>query len=240
MSEQICQKCGKPIEQCACGQEPSQVIEVRHTGLPTNLKGSSTDPSKAEIQEKLNEREEQLKVIALKQLEQEVTKWASVVPDEKKRKAIVTSIMDSEDPLGDFERKKEMLGLFKLALGKGGIKVIDEDDDGTEPVPPAGVARAPPKRNLLGSGIDQINRIYNTLESKTATEEQKAEARRRADQMVEQFIQGRRKAIRQDPQHKYYVGYVMCPKCMKSIFVSKGTKSVKDCPHCGAVLTKRA
>lgn len=238
MSEQICQKCGKPHEQCTCGIKPSEVIEIKHTGLPENL-GASPDPSKAELQEKLNEREEQLKVIALKKLEEDVEKWASVVPDEKKRKAIVDSIMRSEDPIGDFERKKEMLGLFKLALGEGGIRVSGEDDDGTEEVPPSGVARAPPKRTLM-SGIAQIDKIYSTLENLNATEQEKTRARAKADELVEQFIAGRRQAIRQNPQHRYYVGFSMCPKCLKSIFTQKGDKRVKDCPHCGAILTKRA
>ena len=86
----------------------------------------------------------------------------------------------------------------------------------------------------------QIDAIYSTLEDKNATEKEKALARKKADELVEQFIAGRRKAIRMNPQHKYYFGFSLCPKCNKSIFVSKGDKRVKDCPHCGTVLTKRA
>ena len=241
MSEETCQGCGKPKDQCTCvtAKEVVQTIRVEHVGLPKGKGTSKGSETEEDLKAKLDEREEQLKVIALKELDKEKKALLETIQDPNKRAYVDQFI--GEDP-EKLEQVKVNLALLGKALGIGGIKISgeDDDDDGTEPVPPAGSARAPPKPNLLGTGLEQIDRIYNTLESKTATEEQKAEARRRADQMVEQFIQGRRKAIREDPQHKYYVGYVMCPKCGKSIFVSKGTKRVKQCPHCNAILTKRA
>jgi len=238
MSEQICQNCGKPLENCICGKEPNQVIRIVHEGLPQKLGDSSTDLSKEELKAKLEDRTETLKVIALRELEKKVETWASVVPDEGKRKAIVKSIMQSEDPLADFERKKEMLGLMRQALSIGGIGTKNPDD--VETPPPAGDAKAyHPERNLLGTGIEQIDAIYNILGDPNSTDKDKKLARRKADELVQQFISGRQKAIKEDPQHKYHFAYTMCPKCGGTIRMSKGEKRAKECNHCGAILTRR-
>ena len=176
--------------------------------------------------------------IALRTLEKDVEKFASVIEDEDKRKNVIRRIMDSDDPIGAFRQAQDMKDILLKALGVGGIGVDDDDD--VETPPPAGSARAPPKSSLWTSGKEAIDAIYGILENPKSSEQEKAAARRKADELVQQFISGRQKAIRENPQHKYYVGFSMCPKCLKSIFVNKGDKRVKECPHCGAILTKRA
>ena len=239
MSEQICQGCGKPKSSCTCiVDEAIQTIVVKHEGLPKDLKGNKGSDDELEATKaKLEQRNETLKIIALKKLENDVKKWASVVPDEKKREAIINSIMNDDDPLGNFKRKKEMLSIMRQALEVGGVGVSNDDD--VETPPPAGDGRGPPAKRVLQSGLAQISKIYDVLDNKSSSDEQKARARRKADQLVDQFIKGRQKAIREDPKHEYYVGFFMCPKCDKRIPARRGAKRATKCPHCNATLTRR-
>lgn len=237
MSEEIndiCRKCGMPIQSCTCEQRPSQVIEVKHTGFPSKL---DSDPEKAQLKEKLEQRKMQLTTIVLKELEKEKKKLLSTIEDPKRRQYV-------DEFIGDDPQKLEQVKATIVMLGKsmeiGGIKIRDNNPEDTETPPPSGQARAPPSESqLLGSGVEQINRIYDTLEDKTKSEEEKRKARRKADELMNQFIAGRREAIKQDPRHRYYLSYSMCPKCLEPIFLRKGDKEAKSCSKCGAVLVQR-
>lgn len=242
MSEQICQGCGKPVSECICegiskvtkalNKEP-QVIRIEHVKVPSGEKTATRE----ELEQELETRKMQLTTIALKQLEDKVTKFASVIEDEDKRKNVISRIMDSDDPLSAFEQAQSMKDILLKALGVGGVGV--DDMDGAEKTPPSGDARGLPKRTLLASGEEAIDAIYGILGNPKSSEEEKRLARKKADEMIESFIQGRKKAIRENPLHKYHFAYTMCPKCGKSIPLPRGAKRATECPHCNAILTRR-
>lgn len=242
MSEQeICEH-GKPKDECpiceiegAVGRTRDkkgvEVIRVEHVGIAS--KGTE---DREDLKAKLEQREEELEVIALKQLEREKKKLLDTIEDPNK-KAYVDRFI-GEDP-SKLEQVKATMIMLGKALEIGGYSVEDNPED-TESPPPSGVAKGiPPEGRLLGSGISQINAVYDILENPKSTDAEKAEARKKADELLSQFIAGRREAIREDPKHRYYVGYSMCPKCLKPIFLRKGDKEARVCPECGAVLTKR-
>jgi len=123
---------------------------------------------------------EQLSAIALKSFEEEVVKVAEKLSkgDKIKKQEIIEKIGDDTEMLRTFQAK---------AITE------NEDDDGTEKVPPAGIVSAykPEKKTT-----ESIEDLYNILDSRTTTREEKEIANKKLDKMWAKQLLENKKSVR--------------------------------------------
>lgn len=243
MSEEICPKCGKPQDDCICevvsALSKDKTITVQHKGLE-GLKGLNSEVGKKlkYTQEKLEEREAQLGILALKEFDKKKAEFLSKIPDKDKRETVGLKIGDKPEILDSYLKMTELLS---LSLREGGVKI----DDGTSKVPPDGSARAYNPETEYGSKVERgkalIDSLYNTLEDPNKTQIEKDKANKRLNVLIMEFMKGRKKQIREDPAHRYGFAFFKCPECGELSRCPRGRKEdPKSCTQCGAIFQKRA
>ena len=215
-------------------KQPDKVIEIRHT------------EEKGNLQEKLEEREAQLAVLALDKFEGEKKSYLETrnqfiapVTDEDKKK-YMEKYFPSEDEIGDnpeaLESAKEKLQNAIMVSKMFPSSNPDFEDDNPEDVkkrPPSGKVGAPPRGP---SGIAQLKRsideIYTILDDPNASPHVKEEAEKKATQLFKSIVSGRKHAKQKGEQGFEGFGYMMCPECGEFIFTKKD-REIEKCPSCG-------
>lgn len=201
--EEKCATCHKPLSQCNCTHH---IISKE-----PNSEGSET---KEDLKEKLEMREAQLATISLKAFDEEKQKLLDSISDSKQKQRVDELIGDDVQKL---ENAKFMTEVLSKALDVGNVRVkgSDEDeDDGTEKVPPKGKVGYPPKGydNPNATKFErvkaEIDREYATLMNPEATQEQKAIANHRISEMLGQAVRGWRMS-----GQITRLSVMKCPKC---------------------------
>ena len=230
---ETCKKCGLPKELCNCkGDEKVEKLIVEHQfmtkGKPEGDKGSR-DPSKAELQAKLSEREDQLAMMALKKLDREKKALLEKFP-ESRREQLSTWI--GEDP----DRLEQIRGSL---IASGQIT----KPDGTTTPPPSGKAKAYGSQTKQGSGrysdptINVMSELYNIVQDPTASREEKAEAERRIDEMYKTIRKGTEAGIRAgritQPRIESATHCFKCGQVVTGAMADSFAKGSTPCPNCG-------
>jgi hypothetical protein len=205
-------------------KDKKKKITVEHVfkdqrGLPEDAIENAENAEK--LKAKLNEREAQLAALALKEFQKEKDVILDSINDPERREQTERFIGDNPD---------------RLEIVKYEIGVSDEDDDGTEPVPPSGKVRA--SRKTKGDSDIQdnvIGELYKIrMKKATSPDEMKeqAVADTKIAQMFDQLEQGLRDRPRGD---SYRFTVAQCHAC-GAILTGKDAKTYAStgvCPVCG-------
>jgi len=146
-----------------------QTITVKHEGLPE---------SQDQIKKERDTLKSQLSILALKEFEREKIRLAEKLSrgDVSKQNEIIDTIGDDVDILRTFQAKA----------------TIEELDDGTEKVPPVGRAKAQAPTTRKQTLVS----LYETLNSKTASVEEKAVADAKLDKLFKNLLTNRRREFK--------------------------------------------
>jgi len=207
----------------------TQVIEVRHTGLGS--KGSGEDTKK--LKERLEQRENQLAVLALNEFSKKKKEILKVIPEDRKESV--------DEFIGEDPDKLESIRSNLILQGK--LSEDSEEGDGTEAVPPAGVVNVRTERKsripkvwsreqrYSDPLINQISSLYSTIApDSVATQKQKNEANKMIEDLFGQVREG---LDQRGEDYRLPRKIVMtCSHCGK--VVEKDVDRF-PCPHCGAI-----
>lgn len=199
-TESTCEICHKPLSECRC----VRVVQTKSEGEKSEL-----EKTKAEK----DELEAQLTTIALKSFEDEKNAFLSQITDEKKRASAEKMIGDDPDRL---ENAKMMTELISAGIRQAGGHIkgeSDEDDDGTEKVPNAGVVRALPKESSHGKEAikEQIDEYFAIISDPSKSQKEKDLANTRITELYSEF----RRGVRESGKHDDFplLATMECPKC---------------------------
>ncbi len=134
--------------------------------------GDSGSEGEKSTEEKLQEREAQLAALAIAEFDREKTKLFKKIPEEKHEEI---------DKL--LEKDPKLIDVFKIQYD---VPIDEDEDDGTEPVPPKGKARAQHKPSKT-----TVEDLYKILTSNDTTTEDKREAEKKLDELWKKSIQNK-------------------------------------------------
>jgi len=227
-TEPTCETCHKPLSSCTCVHIISEKKD----------EGSET---KEELREKLEEREQQLGLIAVKSFEDEKTAFLSQIKDEDKRKDAERRIGDDPDKL---ENAKLMASIISAGIKEAGghIKGYDSegfdkdgydrdgyDREGREKKAPSGARISPPQESSGKEGTKEtIDELFKILESPSSSPKERDMANSRINELYSQAKAGWQASGQKNPS---LLPTMQCPKCSN---VMHGIK----CYTCGYEIPK--
>lgn len=215
---------------------------------------STETPKEKELREKLEEREGQLATIALKAFEDEKEAFLSKIKDPEKRTSAEKMIGDDPDKLTSAQMMAE---LITAGIEQSGGVIKDSDstkidstkppetkppetkppetkpetkpeDTGVEPVPPAGVAKAPPAVPKSGITRDVIDELFTILSDPSKSQKEKDAANIKINELYAEFRRGAKEG---GAKAWYPLAVMTCPKC-------GATMEGNVCATCGYEIPK--
>lgn len=185
---------------------------------------STETPKEKELREKLEERETQLGLIATKAFDEEKTAFLDQIKDPEKRADAERRIGDDPEKLTSAQFIASIISAGIKQAG-GEVKGLPEggkpaetpktsekpEDDGTEKVPPAGVAKAPPVVPTGNVTTQVIDELFNILMDPQKSQREKDSANQKINEMYGEFRRGAKESGKKD---SYPLPPTMdCPKC---------------------------
>ena len=218
---------------------PDELIEIKHTGLPTE--GESDLQAQLEAERKKNDEYSLIiEAEAMKNIITERDNLLKRIPSERREQ--VESFIGKDDP--DPSRMEQV----KASLILQGQNFGDDEDDDTPapktvsgravmldsslPQNQGGQVRSPTYDNPT---IQQFSDLYAILRSPTSSAEQKAEVEQVLDETFAEIRKGLKSRPRNDP---YRLPSGIVNHCYKCGMVSEIDLSKNACPHCGYDFSK--
>jgi len=207
-------------------EKRERTIYIKHEGLPTS-KGEGSKNVK-ELKERLEEREAQLSLIALREFETEKEKLLEMVPEDKK------------EELSEFVTSPERLETLR--------KIYPSEEETETRTAPAGKATLGIKtrtdtpsfdveKGYSDPWIQKISDLYNVIGDPKAS----AEEKKRANRVLDNLYLEMRKGLK-DRRNKGEIDYVYpkkgrygwtCQACGKANQTNSRPDSGIPCVHCG-------